>query len=67
MAIDIIMDLQTVSRILYSHFGDKEKVALWLNTKNPLLGDQIPWEMIYQGRTEKLIDFITTSLEGNKP
>jgi len=39
------------------------KVNLWFNTKNPLLGDVSPVEMIMAGRTERLERFITEAEE----
>lgn len=56
--INIIQDTLEVSRRLHEFFQDEEKVTVWLNTENPLLGDMAPIEMIFQGRTEKLLKFI---------
>jgi len=47
--------------------GDKDKALKWYMTKNPLLGDMSPYEMIKIGRGKKLMQFITCQLEGNHP
>ncbi len=53
---------------LYQFFNwDCEKVDLWMNTRNPLLGNQIPIEMVLIGRHEKLLDFIESQIEGKYP
>ena len=45
--------------------GDVAKTALWFRTKNPLLGDISPRDMIRSGRYEKLRRFIMNALEEN--
>lgn len=47
--------------------GDEEKTLLWFKTKNPSLGGKAPLDMIRDGRSKKLIDFIQSSLDGNYP
>lgn len=47
--------------------GDLKKTTLWFNTKNPLLGDMSPKEMIAYGRYEKLRKFILNAISGIKP
>lgn len=47
--------------------GDLDKTTLWFNTKNPLLGDMSPKEMIAYGRYEKLRKFILNAISGIKP
>lgn len=63
--ISIIQDLANVSHVVNSYFKDEEKTQRWLNSDNPLLGDVSPVEMIFAGRTEKLLDFVKTSLDDN--
>ena len=53
-------------RLVSDFFGDSAKAVKWMGAKNPLLGDQIPIEMIAIGRGEKLLKFIKTSLEENQ-
>ena len=45
--------------------GDVRKTALWFKTKNPLLGDISPRDMIRYGRYEKLRRFVMEALEEN--
>lgn len=65
--ITVIQDLQRVSKLVNTYFKDEQKTTQWLNTTNPLLGNQEPTQMIFAGRTEKLINFIENQLEGNIP
>jgi len=46
---------------------DERKTWLWFNTENPLLGGVSPWDMICRGRGEKLLKFVTTSIDENFP
>ena len=45
--------------------GDVAKTALWFRTRNPLLGDIAPRDMIRLGRYEKLQQFVLDALEEN--
>lgn len=63
--ITVIQDLSNISRLVNTFFQDEKKTTLWMNTENPLLGNQEPVNMIFSGRTEKLRIFIENSLEGN--
>lgn len=47
--------------------GDLKKTSIWFTTKNPLLGDIAPRDMICYGRYEKLRKFILNAVSGNKP
>lgn len=63
--ITVIQDMANISALVNKFFKDEKKTTQWLNTKNPLLGDVEPIEMIFAGRTEKLRDFITNQLNEN--
>lgn len=65
--ITVIQDLANISTLVNTFFQDEKKTTQWLNTSNPLLGNQEPVEMIFSGRTEKLRTFIENSLTENKP
>lgn len=65
--ITVIQDLANISSLVNTYFNDKEKTTKWLNTSNPLLGDQEPLEMIFKGNTEKLRKFIVSQMEGILP
>jgi hypothetical protein len=45
--------------------NDEEKVRAWYKTENPMLGGTAPIDMIRQGRSEKLLKFIKTSILEN--
>jgi hypothetical protein len=45
--------------------GDVAKTALWFRTRNPLLGDIAPRDMIRFGRYEKLQQFVLEALNEN--
>jgi hypothetical protein len=45
--------------------GDVVKTGLWFRTKNPLLGNLSPRDMIRYGRYEKLRRFVMEALEEN--
>ena len=47
--------------------GDVGKTALWFRTRNPLLGDISPRDMIRFGRYAKLRQFVMDALEENRP
>lgn len=47
--------------------GNFKKTDLWLRTKNPLLGNVRPWDMIEAGREKKLLKFINNQLSQNPP
>lgn len=62
-------DLQ-ISQVFYlinTFFKNRQKSAEWMLIANPLLGGITPLQMIAVGRTDKLLDFISCSLEGNFP
>ncbi|MES2215627.1 MAG: hypothetical protein V4485_06450 [Pseudomonadota bacterium] len=46
---------------------DKEKTKLWFESKNPLLGNISPEDMLSIGRGWKLLKFIQNQMEGNSP
>ena len=58
-------DYASIKSLLMTHFNDDDKAIKWLMTTNPLLGDQIPIQMIAAGRQDKLEKFIINALEGN--
>lgn len=46
--------------------GDVEKTALWFRTRNPMLGDISPRDMIRFGRYAKLRQFVMDALAENR-
>lgn len=51
--------------VVLDHFRDKDKTRLWFETKNPLLGDLSPSDMIAIGRVKKLEKFIENAIAEN--
>lgn len=47
--------------------GNKDKALTWWITPNPGIGNISPFLMVKNGRGEKLIKFIRSSLDGNFP
>ncbi len=47
--------------------GDKKKTNLWFESKNPLLGNVSPDDMLEMGRGWKLLKFLQAQLDGNNP
>ncbi len=52
-----------ICNLVADHFaGDAKKTALWFKTKNPMLGDISPRDMIRFGRYDKLRRFVVGAL-----
>ena len=47
--------------------GNVAKTALWFKTRNPMLGDVAPRDMIRLGRYDKLRRFIINSISDSTP
>jgi hypothetical protein len=64
-----MMEFWSTARWLIDPFfgGDYDKIRLWMQIKNPGLGDLSPEEMIAMGKGAKLIQFIRTQLDENRP
>ena len=61
-----LMEIANICGLVAQFFqGDVAETALWFNTKNPLLGNISPRDMIRYGRYEKLRRFIMDALEEN--
>jgi len=57
-----------IQDLIYKYFnGDCKKVMLWLKSPNPNLGSYTPYQMMTIGRTQKLLDFVESSIAGNHP
>ena len=46
--------------------GNFEKTDTWLRTKNSLLGNVRPWDMIEAGQEKKLLAFVNNKLAKKK-
>jgi hypothetical protein len=59
-------EIANVCTLVAQYFaGDAAKTALWFRTRNPLLGDITPRDMIRFGRYEKLQQFVLEALNEN--
>lgn len=53
--------------LVAEHFeGDNHKTIMWFTTRNPLLGDMSPRDMIRLGRYDKLFKFVVNAISENK-
>ena len=63
-----LQEIAVICELVAEYFkGDLQKTNLWLNLKNPLLGNISPRDMIRFGRYEKLHKFIQDALAGESP
>jgi hypothetical protein len=64
--LDRFLEIANVCGLVAQFFnGDIVKTSLWFRTKNPLLGNLSPRDMIRYGRYEKLRRFVMEALEEN--
>jgi hypothetical protein len=57
---------QAALKVVNVYFNDESKSMDWMYTRNLLLGDVVPKDMILAGRFDKLMRFIYTQLEENR-
>ena len=62
-----LMNWATAINLVGNYLGDKDRTMLWFQISNPQLGGMSPRDMIRVGRFKKLLKFIQTALEENKP
>jgi hypothetical protein len=63
---DRLLEVGNIGGLVAQFFaGDVAKTALWFKTKNPLLGNVSPRDMIRNGHSEKLRRFVMSALEEN--
>ncbi len=63
---ETLHQLHECHKLLMRFFeGDANKSKLWMETKNPLLGDVSPSYLLEIGRAHKVIEFIKGRLEEN--
>ncbi len=61
-----MLEIANICGLVAQHFaGDVAKTALWFRTKNPLLGDISPRDMIRYGRYARLQKFVLDALDQN--
>lgn len=60
------MQIVEARRLVREHFqGDQDKTSRWMSTRNPMLGNHSPEDMVMAGREEKLLAFVKAQLEEN--
>lgn len=65
---DCVAQIVTIFDLVAQTFdGDAEKTALWFRTKNPMLGDIAPRDMIRLGRFDRLRRFIIGAIAERAP
>lgn len=66
--IDRLEEIANIANIVAGIFdGDVVKAALWFRTKNPMLGDIAPRDMVRLGRYDRLRKFIVTAIVDRSP
>ena len=61
-------EIANICALVAEYFeGDVAKTALWFRTRNPMLGDIAPRDMIRFGRYAKLRQFVMDALSENNP
>jgi hypothetical protein len=64
--LDRFLQIANICGLVAQFFnGDVVKTGLWFRTKNPLLGNLSPRDMIRYGRYEKLRRFVMEALDEN--
>lgn len=64
MKFDCLLEIR--SHLLYYFEGNNDKVEMWLNTKNPMLGGISPLEMLMNDKETKLLKFIKEQMKHNQ-
>jgi hypothetical protein len=66
--VDRLEEIANIANIVAGIFdGDAAKAALWFRTKNPMLGDVAPRDMVRLGRYDRLRKFIVTAIVDRVP
>jgi hypothetical protein len=61
-----LQEIANICALVAEHFnGDIRKTALWFKTKNPLLGNVSPLDMIRHGRYERLRRVVLEPISAN--
>ena len=65
--LDRLTEIANICALVAEFFaGDVSKTALWFQTRNTLLGDITPRDMIRYGRYAKLHEFVMSALDENQ-
>lgn len=64
--LDRMLEIANICGLVAQFFGgDAKKTSLWFRTRNPMLGDITPRDMIRFGRYARLHRFVLDALEQN--
>lgn len=56
--ITIIQDVANITKVMTSYFKDERKAVQWMNEETSYLNGKSPTDMIFEGKTEKVRQFI---------
>ena len=56
-------NVANICNLVFQFFNDDVKTKLWFQTRNPMLGNVSPRDMIRLGRYNKLLRFVTQAME----
>jgi hypothetical protein len=63
-----LTEIATICALVFDHFdGDLDKTHLWFTTRNPLLGNISPREMIRYGLYRKVLRFVQEARSQERP
>jgi hypothetical protein len=63
---EILREIANLANLVAEFFaGDEQKVRLWFEIANPMLGNISPRDMIRIGRYKRLLKFVMTAREEN--
>ncbi len=63
LVLDRLEEIANIANMVADIFeGDTAKTALWFKTKNPMLGDVSPRDMVRLGRYDRLRRFIVSAI-----
>jgi hypothetical protein len=62
-----IEEMKNVCELVYEMLGDVGKTQLWFKTKNQMLGNNSPRDLLRFGRYQKLLDILLDIKNGNVP
>ena len=62
-----IDEMKNVCELVYEMLGEVIKTQLWFKTKNQMLGNNSPRDLLRFGRYQKLLDILLDIKNGNVP
>lgn len=60
-------EMKNVCELVFEMLGNIEKTQLWFKTKNQMLGNTSPRDLLRFGRYQKLLDVLMDIKNGNVP